>query len=52
MGIASYIKRKKDGCIRLCGDYRHLNAEIENDPYCMPRPEKVLDRVGKTTSPP
>ncbi len=39
--------RKKDGRVRLCGDYRRLNSVTENDPYCMPRPEELLDRMSK-----
>ena len=39
--------RKKDGRLRLCGDYRCLNQVTEGDCYCMPRPDELLDRMGK-----
>ncbi len=39
--------RKKDSGIRLCGDYKHLNAITDDDRYAMPRPEELLDRMGQ-----
>ena len=28
---------KRDGGIKLCGDYRRLNAITESNPYCFPK---------------
>ena len=41
--------RKKDGGVRLCGDYRKLNELTEEDPYCMPRADELIDRIGRAT---
>ena len=37
---------KKDGKLRLCGDYRRVNAVTKDDPYCMPRQDEILDKIG------
>lgn len=37
------IVRKKDGSIRLCIDYRHLNSKTIKDAYPLPRIEETLD---------
>ena len=41
------IVKKKDGSIRLCVDYRQLNAVSEGDAYPMPRIDDLIDRLGK-----
>lgn len=41
------IIRKKDDTIRLCVDYRRLNAVTQMDAYPMPRMEDILDQVGQ-----
>ena len=38
--------RKKDNSIRLCVDYRKLNAITKVDPYPMPRVDDMIDEVG------
>ena len=40
------IVTKKDGSLRLCVDFRRLNAVSEFDAYPMPRVEEVLDKLG------
>ena len=42
------IIKKKDDTIRLCVDYRKLNAETALDAYPMPRVDDILDQVGQT----
>ena len=37
---------KKDHSIRLCCDFRKLNANTIFDPYVMPRSDHIIDDVG------
>ena len=41
------IIHKKDDTIRLCVDYRRLNAVTHRNAYPMPRMEEILDQVGQ-----
>ncbi len=43
------IVKKKDGKIRICVDYRKLNANTPMDAYPMPRVDELIDRLGKAT---
>ena len=43
------VAKKKDNSIRLCVDYRKLNAATPMDAYTMPRVDELLDKVGKAT---
>ncbi|XP_036001527.1 alpha-1,3-mannosyl-glycoprotein 2-beta-N-acetylglucosaminyltransferase b isoform X1 [Fundulus heteroclitus] len=38
---------KKDGSLRICNDFRKLNAVSEFDAYPMPRVDELLERIGK-----
>ena len=38
---------KKDGNIRLCVDFRKLNAVTPMDAYPMPRIDELIDRLRK-----
>ena len=38
--------KKPDGSIRICGDFRKLNAITTTEPYCIPRLEELLSKVG------
>ncbi|XP_065901363.1 uncharacterized protein [Dysidea avara] len=41
------VVKKKDNTIRLCVDYRRLNAVTRVDAYPMPRVDDILDKVGQ-----
>ena len=38
---------KSDGTLRLCTDFRRVNAVTVPDPFPLPRVEDLLDRVGQ-----
>ena len=38
--------KKKDGTLRLCGDFRKLNAITRKDVYPLPRIDDALDRLS------
>ena len=38
---------KKDGSLRLCVDYRCLNAISQTNAYLLPRIDDLLDRLGQ-----
>ena len=39
--------KKKDGMLRMCVDYRRLNALSDGDAYPIPRVDDLIDRLGK-----
>ena len=41
------IVKKKDDTIRLCVDYRRLNAVSRVDPHPMPRIDELIDMLGQ-----
>ena len=42
------LVRKKDGSLRLCIDYRHLNDKTKSDVFPLPRMDDLLDQLGKS----
>ena len=40
---------KKDGQLRFCVDYRHLNSITKKDVYPLPHIDEILDALGKTS---
>ena len=38
---------KKDGTVRVCIDFRRLNAITVPDPYLMPRIDAIVDCLGR-----
>jgi hypothetical protein len=43
------LVKKKNGKLRMCIDYRHLNNNTNNDSYALPRIEDLLDSLGGNT---
>ena len=40
------LVKKKDGCLRLCVDFRQLNSRTVKDSYALPRIEELLDALA------
>ena len=40
------LVKKKKGSLRMCVDYRRLNAVSQVDAYPMPRIDDIIDRLG------
>ena len=40
--------KKKDGCLRMCIDYRLLNSNTVTDSYPLPRIDEMLQRIQGT----
>jgi hypothetical protein len=40
------LVRKKDGSLRMCVDYRQLNARTIKDSYALPRIDEILDSLS------
>ena len=43
---AMVLVRKKNGQLRICVDYRHLNSVTKPDAYPLPRIDDLLDQLG------
>lgn len=43
------LVRKKDGQLRICIDYRHLNSRTKKDNYALPRIDEILDSLAGNT---
>ena len=42
------MAKKKDGSLRLCVDFRNLNAATPMDAYPMPRTDELLGKLGSS----
>lgn len=40
------LVRKKNGQLRICIDYRHLNSKTKKDNYALPRIDEILDSLA------
>ena len=40
------VVRKPDGALRICGDFRELNAALVDDKYPLPRIDDLLTEIG------
>ena len=38
---------KKDGTLRLCVDYRRVNAASATDAYPLPHIDDIIDQIGR-----
>ena len=47
MGITLLFMKKKDGTMRMCIDYRSLNAITIKNKYALPRIDDLLDQLKK-----
>jgi hypothetical protein len=45
-GAPVLFVRKKDGSLRLCIDYRALNAITSRNPYPLPRIDELIDKLS------
>ena len=43
------LQPKPDGRVRLCGDFRKVNALSKSDTYPLPRVDDSVDRIGAAT---
>ena len=48
MGQCNCAVRKKDGSLRTCVDYRHLNSVTKSDTFPLPRIDDLLDQLGNS----
>ena len=44
-GAPILFAKKKDGGLRMCIDYRALNAQTKSDVYPLPRLDELLQRL-------